>query len=74
MSSRVVSLLTGGIIDSVPDFDGSDELIKGLVDQTLLGRGATLDDVGNVAAFVASDKARTITASAVDITCGAIIT
>jgi hypothetical protein len=33
-----------------------------------------LEDVGNVAAFVASDKARTITASAINITCGAIIT
>jgi NAD(P)-dependent dehydrogenase (short-subunit alcohol dehydrogenase family) len=71
---RVVSLLTGGIIDSVPEFEGRDELVKGLVDQTLLGRGATLEDVGNVAAFVASDKARTITASAINITCGAVIT
>ena len=72
---RVVSLLTGGVIDAIPaEFDGRDELIESLVAPTLLGRGATLEDVGNVAAFAASDHARTITASAINITCGAIIT
>jgi NAD(P)-dependent dehydrogenase (short-subunit alcohol dehydrogenase family) len=72
---RVVSLLTGGVIDAIPDdLDGRDALVESLVDQTLLGHGALLEDVGNVAAFVASDKARTITASAINITCGAIIT
>lgn len=30
-------------------------------------------DVGNVAAFVASDQARTITSSAVNISCGALV-
>jgi 3-oxoacyl-[acyl-carrier protein] reductase len=72
---RVVSLLTGGVIDAIPDeFEGRDGLIESLVAPTLLGRGATLEDVGNVAAFAASDHARTITASAINITCGAIIT
>jgi enoyl-[acyl-carrier-protein] reductase (NADH) len=72
---RVVSLLTGGVIDAIPvDFDGRDDLVESLVEPTLLGYGATLEDVGNVAAFAASDHARTITASAINITCGAIIT
>jgi enoyl-[acyl-carrier-protein] reductase (NADH) len=72
---RVVSLLTGGVIDAIDaDFEGRDALVESLVAPTLLGRGATLQDVGDVAAFVASDKARTITASAINITCGAIIT
>jgi NAD(P)-dependent dehydrogenase (short-subunit alcohol dehydrogenase family) len=72
---RVVSLLTGGVIDSIPaDFDGRDDLVASLEAPTLLGRGAMLEDVGNVAAFAASDLARTITASAINITCGAIIT
>ena len=72
---RVVSLLTGGIIDAFPaDMEGGDALRQSLVDLTLLGRGATLDDVGNVAVFAASDWGRTITASAINITCGAIIT
>jgi 3-oxoacyl-[acyl-carrier protein] reductase len=53
----VVSLLTGGVIDSIPaDFEGRDALIESLVAPTLLGRGAMLEDVGNVAAFVASDR------------------
>jgi 3-oxoacyl-[acyl-carrier protein] reductase len=72
---RVVSLLTGGVIDSIAaDFEGRDALVESLVAPTLLGRGATLEDVGNVAAFAASERARTITASAINITCGAIIT
>ncbi len=72
---RAVSLLTGGVIDAIPaEFEGRDALVESLVASTLLGRGATLDDVGNVAAFAASDRARTITASAINISCGAIIT
>ena len=72
---RVVSLLTGGVIDSIPaDYEGRDALVDSLVAPTLLGRGAMLEDVGKVAAFAASDRARTITASALNITCGAIIT
>ena len=34
---------------------------------------ATLQDVGDVAAFVVSDRARTMTASTVNISCGAIV-
>jgi enoyl-[acyl-carrier-protein] reductase (NADH) len=36
------------------------------------GRAATLEDVGNVAAFAASDGARAITASSFNITCSAV--
>lgn len=72
---RVVSLLTGGIIDAISDdFQGREGLVESLVSPTMLGRGATLEDVGNVAVFAASDLARTITASAINITCGAIVT
>jgi len=71
---RVVSLLTGGVIDAIPDDIANDALVESLVASTLLGRGAQLEDVGTVAAFAASDHARTITASAINITCGAIIT
>ena len=41
--------------------------------QTLLGRAATLDDVGNAAAFAASDWARSMTAAIVNISCGALV-
>jgi NAD(P)-dependent dehydrogenase (short-subunit alcohol dehydrogenase family) len=71
---RVVTLKTGGIPESVPDdFPGRDEIIANLLPTTLLNRTATLADVGNVAAFVASDQARTLTATEVNISCGAII-
>jgi hypothetical protein len=39
-----------------------------------LGRGAIVDDVGNVAAVAASDLARTITALTSNIAYGSIIT
>jgi hypothetical protein len=35
--------------------------------------GSQLDDVGRVAAFAASDHARTMTATALNITCGSEI-
>jgi NAD(P)-dependent dehydrogenase (short-subunit alcohol dehydrogenase family) len=71
---RVVSIQTGGILDSIPtDLPGRDGLVASLVAPTMLGRGALLEDVGNVAVFAASDHARTITASAINISCGAIV-
>jgi 3-oxoacyl-[acyl-carrier protein] reductase len=42
-------------------------------DGRLQHRRATLEDVGNVAAFVASDRARTMTAATVNVSCGALI-
>jgi len=50
-----------------------DEIAAGIQKATLLNRAATLADVGNVAAFVASDQARTLTATEVNISCGAIM-
>jgi 3-oxoacyl-[acyl-carrier protein] reductase len=70
---RVVTLRTGGIPESIPEgFEGRDALVSSLVDATLLGRAATLEDVGNVAAFVASDRARTMTAATANVSCGAL--
>jgi 3-oxoacyl-[acyl-carrier protein] reductase len=68
---RVVTLQTGGIPESIPDgFDGMEAVVAEMVGKTMLGRAATLDDVGNVAAFAASDYARSMTATALNITCG----
>jgi 3-oxoacyl-[acyl-carrier protein] reductase len=50
-----------------------DAITVNIAQQTLLGRAATLADVGTVAAFVASDHARTLTATEVNISCGALI-
>jgi 3-oxoacyl-[acyl-carrier protein] reductase len=70
---RVVTLRTGGIPESIPeDFEGRDRIAQAIADATLLGRAATLEDVGNVAAFVASDQARTMTAATVNISAGAL--
>ncbi|HEX2728553.1 MAG TPA: SDR family oxidoreductase [Rubrobacteraceae bacterium] len=71
---RVVTLKTGGVPESIPDtFVGRDEISAELQQATLLNRTATLSDVGAVATFVASDKARTMTATEVNISCGAIV-
>ncbi|MEW6636201.1 MAG: SDR family oxidoreductase [Actinomycetota bacterium] len=72
---RTVTLKTGGIPETIPEgVEGREEIIeKHIVGPTTLGRAATLEDVGNVAAFVASDRARTMTAATVNISCGALI-
>ncbi|WP_372343108.1 SDR family NAD(P)-dependent oxidoreductase [Streptomyces sp. KL116D] len=71
---RVVTLKTGGIPESLPaDFEGRKELTEMLTGPTLLGRAATLADVGDVAAFVASDRARTMTSATVNVSCGALV-
>jgi len=68
---RVVSLKTGGVPETIPEgFEGRDAIVGDIVGATMLKRAATFEDVGNVAAFAASDKARTITATAINITAG----
>lgn len=71
---RVVTLKTGGITETIPHgFPGREEIVASIEQAALLKRTATLADVGNVAAFVASDQARTMTATEVNISCGAIM-
>ncbi|SDZ16299.1 NADP-dependent 3-hydroxy acid dehydrogenase YdfG [Amycolatopsis xylanica] len=71
---RVVTLKTGGVPESIPESFGERGEIESMIrGSTLLGKAATLADVGNVASFVASDQARTMTSSAVNISCGAIV-
>ena len=71
---RTVTLRTGGIPDSIPDgFEGRERIEQSLIASTLLGRAATLGDVGDVAAFAASDRARSFTAATVNVSAGALI-
>jgi 3-oxoacyl-[acyl-carrier protein] reductase len=71
---RVVALRSGGIRESITgDFEARDAIVEGIVKSTILNRAATLEDVGNVAAFVASDKARSMTAATANVSCGALI-
>jgi 3-oxoacyl-[acyl-carrier protein] reductase len=70
---RVVTLQTGGIPETLPEgFAGRQAIVDDITGRTMLGRAATLEDVGNVAAFAASDQARSITAAAINITCGTV--
>src|SRR2546423_9369985 len=71
---RVVTIKTGGIPETLPKgIKGRDEIITSLQEAALLPWTATLNDVGTVAAFVASDQARTITSADVNISAGAIV-
>lgn len=73
---RVITLKTGGIPESLPDdFDPAlrEKITAGLIEPTLLNRAATLEDLSNVAAFVVSDKARSMTSTEVNISCGAMV-
>ena len=71
---RVVTLRTGGVLESIPEgVDGREAIVEGIEKETMLRRAATLEDVGDAAAFAASDRARTMTAATVNISCGALV-
>jgi 3-oxoacyl-[acyl-carrier protein] reductase len=71
---RFVTLASGGVPETLPEgFEGREQIVGMIERQTLLGRAATLEDVGNAAAFAASDWARTMTAAIVNVSCGALI-
>jgi 3-oxoacyl-[acyl-carrier protein] reductase len=67
---RVVTLRTGGIIESISNPSLREQIEPSIVGATLLGRAATLEDVGNAAAFAASNWARAVTAAHIDISAG----
>jgi 3-oxoacyl-[acyl-carrier protein] reductase len=80
---RVVWLRTTGIPEALrgeifPDYgtgSGSmtrEQLVSWLQSKTMLNRLTTLAEIGNVAAFIASDQANAMTASTVNITCGSL--
>ncbi|MGW6929931.1 SDR family NAD(P)-dependent oxidoreductase [Lentzea sp. NPDC054927] len=68
---RTVTLLTGGIIDTFPDIPEMEGARQGIIGASPLKRAATTADVGSVAAFVASEKGRSITSTQVNISFGA---
>jgi 3-oxoacyl-[acyl-carrier protein] reductase len=71
---RVVTVVTGGIIETIPwQTEGREEILAGIEQSAHLNRTATLADVGNVACFIASDKAGAITDATVNISAGAIV-
>jgi 3-oxoacyl-[acyl-carrier protein] reductase len=71
---RVVTLASGGVPESLPEgFEGRQPIVEMIEGQTLLGRAAPLEDVGNAAAFAASDWARAMTAAIVNVSAGALV-
>jgi 3-oxoacyl-[acyl-carrier protein] reductase len=71
---RVVTLVSGGIIETIPwQTEGREDIVLEIAQAAHLNRTATLADVGNVACFVASDKAGAITDATVNISAGAIV-
>ncbi|CAM3589804.1 SDR family NAD(P)-dependent oxidoreductase [Kibdelosporangium persicum] len=68
---RTVTLLTGGIIDTFPDIPEMEGPRQSIIDNSPFKRAATMSDVGSVAAFVASEKGRSITSTQVNISFGA---
>jgi 3-oxoacyl-[acyl-carrier protein] reductase len=78
---RVAWLRTAGFIESIleaPDYGSSftplagQELLKELEARTMLQRLPSLAEAGDLAAFLASDLARSITATGVNLTAGAV--
>jgi 3-oxoacyl-[acyl-carrier protein] reductase len=71
---RVVTLRTGGVPESIPaDFGPRERIAESIAASTMLGRAATLADVGHAAVWAASDRARTVTAATINISAGALI-
>ncbi len=71
---RVLTLRTGGIPEVIPaDVPGRDAIEESITAQTLLGRPATLEDAGNLAVFAASDLARSMTGTTLNLSCGAML-
>lgn len=71
---RVLTLQTGGVPETLPEgFAGRQAIAEDIGGRTMLGRAAALADVGHVAAFAASDRARSMTATALNITGGSVV-
>src|SRR5437763_4839499 len=67
---RVLTIQSNGVPETIRDADARQAMDESVVSGTLLSRAASLDDVGNVAVFAASDHARAMTARKLNITCG----
>ena len=68
---RVLTLHSGGVPETTRE-DWREAITQSFVDTSMLKRVETLVDVGNMAAFAASGLARTMTATAINITCGRV--
>ena len=83
----MVWLRTTGVPGAIPDTGDAttdlgtgygqgmtrEQIISGMREQTIMKRLATLEEVGKVASFMASDGAGPMTATFANITCGAVL-
>lgn len=74
---RVINMRSAGSPDSTPfaqamasDEQGFTEFMKKMADDTMLKTMPMMQDIANVAVFLASDMAAKITGVTIDITCG----
>ena len=71
---RFVTLASGGVPESLPEgFEGRQSIVDLIESSTLMGRAATLEDVGNAAAFAASDWAGPMTAATLNVSGGTLM-
>jgi 3-oxoacyl-[acyl-carrier protein] reductase len=68
---RVVTLQSGGVPETTRE-DWREAITQSFIETSMLKRVERLEDVGNVAAFAASELARTMTATALNITAGRV--
>jgi 3-oxoacyl-[acyl-carrier protein] reductase len=66
---RVVTIESAGVPETL-DGEWRDVMAEGLAAATMLKRAETLDDVANASVFAASDMARNMTATSINITGG----
>jgi 3-oxoacyl-[acyl-carrier protein] reductase len=66
---RVLTLESAGVPETIPG-EWRDAIAQGLAKATMLKRPETLEDVANVAVFAASDLARSMTGTALNLTYG----
>jgi 3-oxoacyl-[acyl-carrier protein] reductase len=70
---RVLTIQTGGVPEGIANDEVRETITTKIADLTMTGRPATLADVGNVAVFAASEWARTLTATKLNITGGTVV-
>jgi 3-oxoacyl-[acyl-carrier protein] reductase len=84
---RVVWLRTTGLSEAIPDTGDAaadhgtgngegmrrEQIIARMLDETILRRLASLDELGKIVTFMASDGAGPMTATFANISCGAIL-
>ena len=70
----MLTLRTSGIVETIPEgFEGREKIVDDIVGATMLQRATTFEDVGRVAAFAASEHARSMTATTLNISGGTLV-